>query len=1284
MGRLRCGAHGHPLDTLWEVSGLRRHIPSIAVDWAIDTPERLWRTVEGTLCLADVSGFTALTERLARRGRVGGEELVETLSRVFGAMLDTARSRDGMLLEFAGDALLFLFRGERHPERAASSALELRSALRQAAKVPTSVGRLQLSMSIGLHSGAFRFFLVGALHRELVLAGREASLAVETESAANAGEIAVSPATAAALPASAVRARDDGVLLLRGRRPLVAASAPAPDREVDAEILRGLFPRLLGQVLEPGPPDHEHRVACMAFIRFSGTDALLEEEGADAVAEALQQTLGTVQQALADEGVTLLAVDLGRDGGKLFIGSGVPRASEDDEGRMLRALRRIADAELPLPLQFGVNRGDVFTAEIGTASSAAYSAMGDTTNTAARICAEAPPGAIYAHPSVLDHSRTLFDARPAGTFTFKGKQAPQVLYRVGNELGVRAEEGRGELPLIARDPELATLAQAVARAQAGEGGVVTIVGAMGLGKTRLLREATSDLDPACLLSLRAEPYGATSAYRAFRDPIRSLLGVKSASAAEMRDALEQGVRRTDPGLLPWLALLGDVAHVDVEASPDVAAIAPRFRPDRVADTLIRLLDAAHPEPLILVFDDAQWADEASLALLGRIAAECDERPWLLLVAGREGERSFTAHDGQIVRLEPLSPEAGEALVNAATAAAPLRRHEVELVVARAGGVPLFIEEIVRTARQVGSVEAVPGSLEAAMAAQVDALDPEARRVLRYASVLGNSFRISILAELLRAEGHELDPAVFGRMEHMLEADGEMRLRFRRALIRDATHAGLAYRLRRRLHGAVGGVIEQLEEDLAANADTLALHFSLAGEAERTWRYACMAADRARRAFANPEAARLYRLALDAGGRLPELGQAELLQLWIALGEVCERAGMFEAALDAYRHGSRLVRDDVVARADLLWRRAGTRERHGAFSRALAELTTAARLLEGLDAPAALKLRARIASLAATVRLGQDRPRDALRQALQARALARRADEPIALAQALELENEAQLLLGAGAEDDGLREALEIVEAAGDRDRASIIRGNLGVVALYAGRWGEAIAWHGSARDICVEIGDLVGAAEAEMNIAEVLVKQGQLDEAEPLLQRAIRVMRSTEFSEGASYAELQLARLWIERGELERADRLLERVAEVFTSLGQASRCLECALAQADGQLRAGRPAAALEGVDRAAAAAGEDAGLLAPQVAHARAGALASLGRHAEAEEEVRTGLVSAREQGLPYEEGMLLLAKAEIDRQQGRPPDAADLEAAARILAGLGIPQRRAGTSGPAISRA
>ena len=226
-------------------------------------------------------------------------------------------------------------------------------------------------------------------------------------------------------------------------------------------------------------PDPEHKIATIAFARFSGTDALLSGPGPEAVADALDGTVSVFMQAMNDEGVTLLATDLDSDGGKLFMGSGVPYSSEDDEGRMLRAMRRVLDVGTPLPLQIGVNRGHVFAAEVGAVDRAAYSAMGDTTNTAARIMGKAPHGVLFAHPTVLERSRTLFATTPAGPFPMKGKTVPVPVHSVGEETGTRGTGAGTSLPLLGRDAELDAIRSNVGRMLMGDGGVVVVSGGTG-------------------------------------------------------------------------------------------------------------------------------------------------------------------------------------------------------------------------------------------------------------------------------------------------------------------------------------------------------------------------------------------------------------------------------------------------------------------------------------------------------------------------------------------------------------------------------------------------------------------------------------------------------------------------------------------------------------------------------------------------------------------------------------------------------------------------------------
>ena len=359
------------------------------------------------------------------------------------------------------------------------------------------------------------------------------------------------------------------------------------------ERLRSLFPNALGDYLDERVPDPEHKVATIGFARFSGTDRLLVEQGHDAVADALHTTISVFEEALVAEGVTLLATDLDSDGGKLFMSSGVPFSTEDDEGRMVRAMRRVLDVGTPLPLQIGVNRGHVFAAEVGAAARAAYSAMGDTTNTAARIMAKAPHGVLFAHPTVLEQSRTLFATEPAGPFAMKGKTVPVPVFAIGEELGTREAQAREQLPLIGRDEELATLRAALERALGGEGGVITVAAATGLGKSRVIAEAMRGLD-VVVASVRAEPYGMTSPYRMLRDPVRTALGVVRGEPAEMTAQLLASFERLAPDLLPLAPLLEDVVNVPIPSTPEAAAIEPRFRPARIADMIVRMIEATVP------------------------------------------------------------------------------------------------------------------------------------------------------------------------------------------------------------------------------------------------------------------------------------------------------------------------------------------------------------------------------------------------------------------------------------------------------------------------------------------------------------------------------------------------------------------------------------------------------------------------------------------------------------------------------------------------------------------
>src|SRR3954447_19586385 len=216
--------------TVEQIDVLAPYVPQLLRGWAPEDTGGRHMRVAGTLVFVDISGFTRLTERLARKGNVGAEELSDILSNTFSDLLAESYEDGADLVKWGGDAMLLLFRGSSHVPRAARAAHRMRARLSEIGHLATSSGAVKLRMSVGIHSGCFDFFLVGdpAIHRELLICGPGATLTAEIEAAATAGQIGLSEAMAALLDARLL-----GAPLPRGRLLGIApprVQPPAPKR----------------------------------------------------------------------------------------------------------------------------------------------------------------------------------------------------------------------------------------------------------------------------------------------------------------------------------------------------------------------------------------------------------------------------------------------------------------------------------------------------------------------------------------------------------------------------------------------------------------------------------------------------------------------------------------------------------------------------------------------------------------------------------------------------------------------------------------------------------------------------------------------------------------------------------------------------------------------------------------------------------------------------------------------------------------------------------------------
>src|SRR5439155_25855247 len=243
------------------------------------------------------------------------------------------------------------------------------------------------------------------------------------------------------VPAECVGAAKGQGLLLQKEPPgetgtLKLTEPPAVPPET---LVRCLSPAIRTHVLGGGGMP-EHRPVTIAFIRFEGTDALIEDRGVPATAEALHKLVSAVETAVEEQGVSFLASDVDADGGKLILTGGAPKITGNDEERMLLALTRIAASDLPLPIRIGVHRGAVFAGDIGPKYRRTYTVMGDAVNLTARLMAKAEPGKIYATGDVLERSTTQFETTKLEPFVVKGKAEAVQAWSVGRAQSSKARQ----------------------------------------------------------------------------------------------------------------------------------------------------------------------------------------------------------------------------------------------------------------------------------------------------------------------------------------------------------------------------------------------------------------------------------------------------------------------------------------------------------------------------------------------------------------------------------------------------------------------------------------------------------------------------------------------------------------------------------------------------------------------------------------------------------------------------------------------------------------------------
>ena len=1264
-----------------EQQRLLPYVARLHAEWHQTAPEQPHRRVPGTLVFADISGFTALTERLARRGKVGAEEMSDALNSVFTDILEPAEDDGADLVKWGGDAVLLLFTGDDHAARACRACFGMRARLRAFGALGTTAGSVRLRMSIGVHSGDFDFYLVGdpAQHRELLVSGPEVSRCVRLESRANAGDIAISHATLADIgPAYAGQPLDDEGVLLRG--------CPDPPRLVRLTRqrtrldVRFLLPTEIRAHLLRGEADPEHRDIAVGFVKFTGTDRLAVEEGPEAVAAALDEVIRNVSSAADEFGVTFFETDLDADGGKVMLACGVPTSAGHHAERMLRATRLMLDRAGRLQLKIGVNYGHVFAGDFGPPFRRTYSIKGDPINLAARVMGKAPLGTLLATRTAVEHSQTVFDTTELEPFMVKGKSLPVHALEVGSVLESPRDRRSHASLLVGRGAELEQLEAALDDLEGSRGQAVEIVGPPGIGKSRLLAEAVRMAGERTVHTVQCVEYDASTPYHFFWVLLHNMLHLHVGAPDDAAVAAYAAyVERWAPELMPWFPLLCAPLEYDVPDTDATRGLDDQFRRDRteevVADFLCRLL----PGQSVLVFDDVQYLDGASVGILNRLVADLGSRP-LLVVLGRHdvdtGWRPADGADVATIKLEPLSPVESLRMVQSANAEHPLPPSVAEALAFKAGGNPLFLQSLLQEADPTGDVAKMPDSIAELVTTQIDRLPPRDRTVLRRASVLGSGFDLEQLPLLF---DEPPDEATMGRLTEFLRVErGRRWVSFRHALMRDVAYEGLPYKARRELHGRIGSALELRGGTVGARPELLSLHFFHAHRFDKAWAYARRAGDQAKAQYANSEAVDQYTRAIDAARRLADVvvPRLDLGVTYESLADCWFIIGLVEPSTRAYREAYSLLRDHRVEAARVAGKQAKIEHRLRRIPQSLARLTRELHRLGDGSTPDLANARSLLLTRYASGRLNQGQYDAAIDYGLRAVAEAKVSGDPDSLAQAYSILHVVHLTCARPMEQPWGELALTAYDKANDLVGRAHCMNNLAFEAYNENRWTDAIASFEGAADTFKTLGDTANQGNAICNQGEVLVNQGRYLEALPLLEEALLDARSTSDDELVALALRQLGRAYLRGGNVERGITLLEESRSMFVAIDEPDELPGVDLLRAEGLFHDGDLEASVRLADELLAGDARDE--LEATLRWVRGFCLLGLHQDDAAVLEFEAGRAAAELGGDGYALAVNLLGLV----RSGGDNDGDLARSAAQILDGLGVVALPRELSGPTVA--
>jgi predicted ATPase/class 3 adenylate cyclase len=924
----------------------------------------------------------------------------------------------------------------------------------------------------------------------------------------------------------------------------------------------------------------ERRQATIIMADVKGSPVLAEGgEGVDVLAVDLEEWVEIMNRVFQILGAAIYRyggeIDQYRDDGLVAFFGAKETHEDDPERAVLAALqmqetvqayaRQLAEtSKIELMLRVGVNTGQVIAATVGSRNQHAEdTAMGRAIALAARLEAAAKPGTIQVSERTHRLVAPLFEWQPLGRIALKGFSQPQPVYRPlahkPDAVKTRGLSGL-ESPMVGRQAEIDALCGAMERLRAGIGGIVTVVGEAGLGKSRLVAEVR-DMSPIGPLSDlqwvegRCLSYANSTAYQLWLDVHRSILNVSpDLDCADVLTALQAWVHTHCPGhedkVLPFVAQIMSLP-LDPKSQDLLGGMGAQGLKMGTFGAIEKLIAGAVSErPAVVVCEDLHWADPTSLELLQRLLPLTDHLPLLFVCILRPvldhacwqireiAVRDYP-HRHTDIWLAPLSKDQSQTLVENLLHVKGLAPALQESILDHAQGNPFYVEEILRSLMQEDVLARdptgggwtivtppqeihLPDNLHAVLMARIDRLNPACKRLLQLASVIGRIFDQRVLASILDDSARDnlqqhLTALLKAQMIRQRPQAREPVYIFKHHLTREAAYGGLLNRERRLYHRRVAETLETLYADrLQEYVELLAHHWDQAEVHERVVHYLILAGERARQMGASREALSFFSAAQNKAEALSPLhASGDLRRIHEYLGDIyMENLSLYDQALEHYRRfldladsqeeqarGARKIGSVHLLRGEL-------EQAERRFAWALAQLEDLPPLAEG----------SRIHYSQAYLLVSRRRLEAATQHA---------------------------------------QTSLEIAQQVGDtRGMADALR-TLGGISNARGESDYSHQCHARSLELYRELGDLMRIVQACNNLGGSYRRRGEMDMALSLLEEGLQIAQRIGDSREEALLLTTTAELYLDQGLWSQAIDYLERALPLAKRSGTVSRQIE-------------------------------------------------------------------------------------------------------------------------------